>query len=154
MSAQPLAPGDWARPGKSQSCVLQEPLLSSSLFSLLSLPPDLHLSLFLSSSSSSSAVIGLPSLSLYMYLHPFLFYLCPWLSFLSLLLSFVLFLWIWEQSLTRTRELQLLINDYFQRWQESTARKREMLRREKHKDGGKWRAGLPSSLVWGIKYKS
>ncbi len=72
-----------------EPCTTRAASLSSCLFSLLSLPPDLHLSLFLSSSSSSSAVICLPSLSI--YVHPFLFSLCPWLSFLSLLLSFVFF---------------------------------------------------------------
>lgn len=113
--------------GMSQTREEPEPCdtRAASLFFLLIfcfLPPDFHLSLFLSSSSSSSAVICFPSL--YMYLHPFFF------SFLSLLLPFVLFLWIWEQRLTRTRELQLLINDYFQRWQ-STARKKRNAEKRK-----------------------
>lgn len=134
-------------------CATRASSLSSCLVSLLSLSLHLHFSL-IRSTSSSSFCCNPSSLSFYMHLHSFLFSLCPWLSFLSRSLSFVPFLWFWVQSHTRTGDLQLLINDYFQRWQESTARERETLRKEEHKDGGRRRQGYPLSLVWGIKYKS
>lgn len=159
MSPQPLAPGDWAKPGKSQSRMLQKPLffLFLLIFSVVSTFPSpsffisLHLLFILCCNLSSRSL----SLSLfYMHLHPYLLCLCPWLSFLSFSRSRLF--WIWVQSLTRTGELQLLINDYFQRWQESTAKERG---NAKEREAERWRkekAGLPPplSLAWGIKCKS
>lgn len=70
-----------------EPCTTRAASLSSCLFSMLSPPPDLHLPLFLSSSSSSSAVICLPSL--YIHVPPSLSLLLVPLAFLSFSLALV-----------------------------------------------------------------